>query len=582
MSKVHSAGPVAVVGRLPPSVHLNRLSLLYNVVFTIKIATTPFFAYLTEPFPWALPAAVHPAWNATTSTEYSTMTAAYLQSIYNNATMPASSVCYRHGATNSNVLRLVRPLPPSTDTCVEYLVHMPGAGLYGAGMRRFVCTFLAASASQRRGMPWHHCLHAVMAGLPLGEVCVWFESTPHPRDVVVYHAMIIWENVGWCWGKLLFRCLLTTYILSVLWRRYYKHYAGLVHNLRTVGVHDDAPFAAYEVIVGDPTYQILRDPVVSIVMVLDIWLGMAYVAIATERVSQYEDWWQFLLGCMYTSRYVWNGYLMMWILSRVAKRCCWERWFSPVDPSFLGVMAYFYGGPILLLVGNTSLMVPIHALWDVAAPAQDRDYYMEVMPGCAFWSIVMASVPVTASTSVTLGRRVRRLWGGAQPHDDLLSGRHFCPRQYNDVKSRFVLKIAMRRVAYEVPLEGGSLYTLIQRRPSFRRMPLFSHRGADCCVLAYHRDKTVVRQMRLTLRDCIDLLQLRHIDAAVPVCVSMTPSTYCTLSSATCALCRASTGRSGMLRLHAGANYSPWLLCLNDGPMSECIRMGATRQCSHR
>ncbi|ETV95914.1 hypothetical protein H310_10579 [Aphanomyces invadans] len=564
MAKVHTT---VVPARQAYPTRFNRLSLVYSTVFTLKLVITPFLAYLTEPFPWTIPPMIHPAWNATSKAEASRLTAVYLQSIYNNQTMLPTTVCYRDVTTNSNMLRLLRPVPPSASECMQYLMCLPGAGLYTEGMRELVCSFLSESEQGRARMSWQHCDHVLMAGLPMGDYCLWFEATGKPTDFMVYHALLIWEDPVLSWCKLVYRCVLATYIVRVLWRRYYSHYHVLLRNLETLGWANadrggTAPsFSAFEVIVGDPTYMVLSDPFVSIAMMTDIWMGLPYLAIATERTSQITDVWNFVLGCMYSARYVWAGYLMMWIVSKVVQRHGWERSFQPVEPAHMAMLAYMYGGPLVLLMNNSALMVPIHALIDLSV--HDREGMFDAIPGCIYWTTIMAVVPVVTSTSWKLWRRCRRVRGTA--HDlqaTSLCRRRYCPRLYNDWKSRCVLAVALRRVPRTVRVEGGRLYSFLEHQPRFRRMPLFSHRGADSIVLAFVADRTVARQFRLTFRGCLALDGSTAVDVeGITACATAVPATFCTLSSVKCPSCPPTPFEGPhRLYLHKGANDCQWML----------------------
>ncbi|KAG9407796.1 hypothetical protein AC1031_021036 [Aphanomyces cochlioides] len=66
---------------------------------------------------------------------------------------------------------------------------------------------------------------------------------------------------------------------------------------------------------------------------------------------------------------VWCGYFGMRFVSYVAKSRGWERHFAPIDPGMLGLGALVYGGPILSLIGNTSLMAMFHASWRLFLPS---------------------------------------------------------------------------------------------------------------------------------------------------------------------------------------------------------------------
>ncbi|KAF0726221.1 hypothetical protein Ae201684_015497 [Aphanomyces euteiches] len=147
---------------------------------------------------------------------------------------------------------------------------------------------------------------------------------------MAYRGAVVLESAHWSWFKLILRPLLTLFILHVLWHRYCRHYFPLLHALQEIGVNDT--FTRYVVIVGGPTYLILSHPSVSIVMAADIVSTPSYIAWSTLRVCQFSDWSAFCLGCLYSMRFVWEGYLAMRLLSFIAKARKWENKFAPIDP----------------------------------------------------------------------------------------------------------------------------------------------------------------------------------------------------------------------------------------------------------
>ncbi|CAK4144078.1 unnamed protein product, partial [Aphanomyces euteiches] len=98
---------------------------------------------------------------------------------------------------------------------------------------------------------------------PLDDTCIWIVPLSDANSYAVYYGKVIWENITWCWFKLVFRCLLTI----------------LVDNLLAVGLN--VKFCRYEIIIGDPTCLILSDPFVTVVMLIDVWLGGAYIGLST-------------------------------------------------------------------------------------------------------------------------------------------------------------------------------------------------------------------------------------------------------------------------------------------------------------
>ncbi|KAG9400948.1 hypothetical protein AC1031_009672 [Aphanomyces cochlioides] len=194
-------------------------------------------------------------------------------------------------------------------------------------------------------------------------MCFWMdEIEPVPNSTSpryhVWVALYWFETPQFSWFKFVFRSLVTTYVLYVLWTRYYRHFRILVHNLRCFGLGQE--YIHYHIVMGDPGYAVLTDPFVFLAMFVDIWCGTAYMMIAVMRVSQFQDLWAYALGCMYLSRTVWFAYLCMRGLSSLAKWRRWEASFAPVDPGFLAISAYLYGGPLTSFISSTPVMDTYH------------------------------------------------------------------------------------------------------------------------------------------------------------------------------------------------------------------------------
>ncbi|KAH9110816.1 hypothetical protein LEN26_013629 [Aphanomyces euteiches] len=351
MTKVYDATAGATV-------RLSRMSLAYTGLFVLKLASTPLFAYLTEPLPWSVPERTLTTWDSFDA--FNNATFSYLASLYNSHTMPdATNVCRFDSATITFVARHVLELPvtsvPSTSS-MTYLVQIPGAMFFSPGLLQFVSTFLSANATTRRTSRLSQCQRNYYFGVVSSDSCIWLDPLP-----VVESS-----------SKDLYMAYYGTHVslsahhlhLTVLWRWYCSHYQSLLVGLREIGLGDQ--YSRYEVIVGDPTNLILSNPLVSLVMVVDIVLGPAYIAWSILRVCQFQDLLALFLGCFYSSRYVWCGYLAMRILSYAVHLRGWESKFTPIDPGVLGLGAFLYGGPVMTLFGSTSLMVLFHATWKLS------------------------------------------------------------------------------------------------------------------------------------------------------------------------------------------------------------------------
>ncbi|KAG9398085.1 hypothetical protein AC1031_015005 [Aphanomyces cochlioides] len=570
MAKVHRASFTR-----KPSVRFSRLSLCYSALFVVKLATTPLFAYLTEPLPWLVP--LKQFVQSTSFDEFNNATFAFLQSHFNNQTI--DDVCTFDSATISFAVRHELSFPlagiPSSDA-FQYLVKFPGAMLYGAGLRHFVETFLSQDAVGRRSKDWYRCQRNFYFGVHSSDFCVWFE--PHDAtddsggDVyTVYMGSSIWEDASWSWLKMTFRCLLTAYVLHVLWQSYCRHFGLLLTGLRLVGVGER--YNRYQVIVGDPTTLILSNPLVSLVMVIDSMLAPSYIAWSLLRVCQFKDSLSFFLGLFYTSRFVWSGYLVMRCLSYVIKWQQWEAKFAPLDPGILAFVACLYGGPLLSLIGITPLMAIFHAIWGLFLPPAMRDEAIEDSVGVIMGSVLMASFPIIYSITIQriyhhargLQQRSRRdrvtnnfrKQSSSSTNDmvhwesftvksqqqqqyrrisrmgQYIQSTRYTERSFNDFKNRVFFTLFRRVVPEPSQQLGGSLHKLYERSPQYRKMPLFSCRAADCFVLCYTpNDKTPV-QIRLSFLDCLDK---REDDPhfAVAECTSQHDTSYAILSTHKC------------------------------------------------
>ncbi|KAH9144495.1 hypothetical protein AeRB84_011548 [Aphanomyces euteiches] len=542
MSKVYTeevskAAPVAAARGARRVVKYSRGSLLFNGLFTLKLVCTPFFAYMTEPWPWhVLNSADVPLFDSFDA--FRNASFAYFYSVFNNQTLEPSTVLCRESATNSNLVRKNVALPEHVrpDNCMDFVCRWPGAVFYSSGFRRFSCDFLAQSNANRTSKLWFDCEHAQFFGTPMSEVCIWIEPTRENdqgnRLFTVYHVSLIWEKAAWSWAKLALRGVLSSYIIRVLWRRYYRHYPPLLVNLEQIGL--GAQFTKYIVLIGDPSFLILSDAFVPVAMVVDILFGVAYMTDAILRVSQFSDFFAFVLGCIYISRYVWTGYLVMRFLSWVVKRRGDVAKFAPVDPAILALAAYFYGGPRCLKSTLCRMMESPRAM-------SSRPFLIRSL--CAFCSVRCLCL---------FQRRDRSTATGSC---------RCCPRANNDFTNKCVMRFVMRRIPISTKLLGGSLYHLYDNSPEHRSLPLFSHRGSDCLILCYTADGAVSQQVRVSLRDCLDL---RHRDPtkAIASCSSVHETCVSSLNAQTCETFRAvGSCPSARLCLHSSADDSPWILC---------------------
>ncbi|KAH9087843.1 hypothetical protein LEN26_019779 [Aphanomyces euteiches] len=352
-----------------PSVSCTRWSIAYNIIFVLNLATTPLMAYLTEPLPWRVRST---QLSQTTSfDEFVNTTSAYFQHIFNNETAQGQNRLHSTASLFEIWREMTLPFEVPQSDAIDYIVRMPGATFFGAGLRAFAIDFLAANETSRDQMqPWEKCQRDLILGVEVGYMCTWLKKTKE-NVYAVWNAAAILDTPATSWAKFVYRGLLTCYVLYVLWTRYYRHYRTLLSNLQQIGL--SPKYMHYRVVVGDPAYAILSDPFVSVVMVVDMLSSVSYIGIALIQVTQFQDLLLYTSGCIYLSRGVWHAYLMMRILSFLAKRRGWEASFPPVDPGFLAISAYMYCGPVLSILGTTSLIWALYFMWSIFLPQALQD-----------------------------------------------------------------------------------------------------------------------------------------------------------------------------------------------------------------
>ncbi|KAH9150789.1 hypothetical protein AeRB84_006434 [Aphanomyces euteiches] len=510
--KVHDASQPKATARF------SRLSLFYTGLFVLKLASTPLLAYLTEPLPWLIPQRTVIAWDSFDA--FNEATFEYLHSLYNSHTMDHNQVTHFDSHTLTYVARRQLALPCESipfESLNAHLIEFPGIMFSGLGERTF-------------------CEQVYYYGTVLMDGCIWLEPLPHDdgndacRDVdMAYRGAVVLESAHWSWFKLILRPLLTLFILHVLWHRYCRHYFPLLHALQEIGVNDT--FTRYVVIVGGPTYLILSHPSVSIVMAADIVSTPSYIAWSTLRVCQFSDWSAFCLGCLYSMRFVWEGYLAMRLLSFIAKARKWENKFAPIDPGVPWLCrsalwrAHFESLWQYVVDGDFSFHVEFMLAKGVGNARHrrgDGHDYMHAIDG--FLSIthvvrIATATNVSANALVWFQGPVARQWTNftdyfcSNPHLQrihaiastvLSTSRHperptrgprehhlthlHGQRAFNDVKNRFFFSLMRWHVPEPPDKIGGSLHGLLQSHPEYRQMPLLSCRAADCFVLCYTRD----------------------------------------------------------------------------------------------
>ncbi|KAH9140698.1 hypothetical protein AeRB84_015088 [Aphanomyces euteiches] len=216
--------------RRPKAAHASCTfwSIAYNVIFVLNLASTPFMAYLTEPSPGAVGLSQPPTWN--TFDEYVNAMTAHFQHTYNDATLGPNQVSRRDEATNSYGMRheMTVPFEIPEDNTMEYILQMPASIFYGHGMRNYITAFLTSNNTYRRQLqPWQMCQHDLILTMIVGDTCIWKYETG-PNQYTIWEAASLVETPESTWIKFVFRCLVSGYVMYVLWTRYYRHYIVLL------------------------------------------------------------------------------------------------------------------------------------------------------------------------------------------------------------------------------------------------------------------------------------------------------------------------------------------------------------------
>ncbi|KAF0725540.1 hypothetical protein Ae201684_016016 [Aphanomyces euteiches] len=366
---------------------------------------------------------------------------------------------------------------PRTDA-IDYIVRMPGATFFGTGLRAFTIDFLAANETSRDQMqPWQKCQLDLILGSNVGDMCIWLRKTKE-NVYAVWNAADILDTPATSWAKFVDRGLLTCYVLYVLWTRYYRHYRTLLSNLQQIGLSPNDPF-------------------VSVAMVVDMLSSVSYIGIALVQVTQFQDLLLYTSGCIYLSRGVWYAYLMMRILSFVVKKRGWEASFPPVDPGFLAVSAYMYCGPVVSILGTTSLIWALYFMWSIFLPQALQDQAIECITATAVLLIMISSLPIVFSRLTTKWRQRIRI----RPSN--VRCQSMSDYTFNDIKAYILLVLTSTNKP--CILQEALCTNYIKRildTGKFRSSAI--DRAADCFVLCYTAEGHLGQRARLSLLSWLD------------------------------------------------------------------------------
>ncbi|KAG9400959.1 hypothetical protein AC1031_009683 [Aphanomyces cochlioides] len=513
-------------------------------------------AYMTEPLPGVIQRMNIPDWHS--FQEYTQIMTTVFQSVYHKINSTSTVVLVQDASSNTFAVRYTLDLPYSIpdDQIQDYLLRLPGSMYHAAGVLSYLTKFLTSNVEPRATMkPWQICEHEYVAGIIFGEMCFWVEEiepvseSTSPR-YYAWVALYWFETPQFSWFKFVFRSLVTTYVLYVLWTRYYRHFRILVHNLRFVGFGQK--YIHYQVVLGDPGYAVLTDPFVSLAM------------------SQLQDLWAYALGCMYLSRTVWFAYLCMRCLSSLVKWRRWEASFAPVDPGFLAITAYVYGGPLTSFITMTPVVWIFRQLWDVLLPQAQKNEGIEGILGIILFALIMSSFPLVYSRGAVLWSHFRQRAPLERDIDNTgcakdrriksgpeLSRTAFGHPFYNDLKAVILLSLVMRKHHAACPSIGGSLHKLYCKNPRYRSMPLFSHRAADVFVVCYDADGRADKQVRLSLLSWLDR-QPRDAQLEIPLCSRLHTTSVCRIDGKPCEGFNPSSSTGWCV--HVGDSNCPWVM----------------------
>ena len=126
---------------------------------------------------------------------------------------------------------------------------------------------------------------------------------------------------------------------------------------------------------------------------------------------------------------------------------------------------------------------------------------------------------------------------------------------YNDFKAWVLLTLTMEKHAKRT--KGGTVHKLCLDNPRYQRLPLSSHRSADCFVLCYTTDGTLDLQVRISLLSCLDS-QLNNQDCAIPKCTTLHSNSVCTINKRSCATFRPSSGKARCI--HQAESDCQWVM----------------------
>ncbi|EQC38894.1 hypothetical protein SDRG_03852 [Saprolegnia diclina VS20] len=501
-------------------VRRNRIALTISCAMLFNITSMPMKAYLSEYVPWSAPPLLN-----TSYANYSAFNTDFLaqnQRLYNAYTLVPGTSYYEDAINDVQVLRkaIALPAPIPRATCLQsFLLGLPGVIYYTDAQLDMVCDL--ASATNVSASAWHHrgsCFYDLFCNIEIGRSCLWLEAGDAIKVrnaseglFTLTYAFSATRFDAYLWFKFVYRIGNTIFVLYRMWTQYYRHCYHLEHLLQTSGHRTDvsANEWRYELVLGDPTAIILRDPWVATTFLIDMWLSTANVGIAVLRASQNGDLYIMFVTFVYLSRTVWFAYCGLCVTAYCLKKWKKERSFAEVDPTLVAIAIAFYGPLISWLSGNVGFLVVFYQwMFTCLVPSTNHSTQNELVVGCTAYTLLIAVLPVLYGF---LAPRVHCrvfFWCFRRRQHAYSSHR------YNNLKNQILLALLrpFRTNNIHMIARGGTVYAAYNASARLKNCPTFSLRSADCFVLCY-RHGELREKIRLSFLSSLDTRETAIFEA---------------------------------------------------------------------
>ncbi|KDO29688.1 hypothetical protein SPRG_05639 [Saprolegnia parasitica CBS 223.65] len=483
------------------SLRRNRIALVISVAMLFNIASMPMKAYLSEYVPWSAPPLLN-----TSYANYSAFNSDFLaqnQRLYNARTLVPGTSYFEDAINDVQVLRkaIALPAPIHRASCLQsFLLGLPGVIYYTDAQIDLVCSL--ASATNVSAAAWHYngsCFYDLFCNIEIGRSCLWLEAGDAIQErnasdglFTLTYSYSATRFDAYLWFKFVYRLGNTAFVLYRMWTHYYMHCVDLERLLRTSGHKADVSAVEwrYELVLGDPTAIILRDPWVATAFLIDMWLS----------TGNNGDLYVMFVTFVYLSRTVWFAYCGLCVTAYCLKKWKKEHAFAEVDPTLVAIAIAFYGPLISWLSGNVGFLVTLYQwMFTCLVPQQNTSEQNELVVGCTAYTVLIAVLPVVYGF---LAPRFQ-CWGCFWC---LRRRKHaYSSHRYNNWKNQILLALLrpFRTNNIHMITSGGTVYAAYHASASFKNCPTFSLRSADCFVLCYHRGE-LREKMRLSFLSSLD------------------------------------------------------------------------------